>query len=189
MDINTHESAALCLLSRAQDDHPDSRLRYSACFFLNPVLNSCTLVASAVCTFAAMMRSIRFISASAAEVAREASRACDCSAMRRMEDWQVRKSCASTRKSARGQHDGPVMLRSVSEQTHGGDCGCERLDLALLGGSVLEAGQEVLRVKLVKLSDCESNKKKSASPPSLVPRTGRGARAGSSPRRWTHSSA
>lgn len=54
------------------------------------------------------------------------------------------------------------------QRTHGCDCGRERLDFSLLGCSVLEAGQEVLRVELVELGDCVQQDSKEPSD-TLVP--------------------
>lgn len=64
------------------------------------------------------------------------------SAIRRMSFWVVRKSCSGM--------SGAV----VQGETYAGDVAGERIDLALLGGAVGEAGQNMLGVQFVERGNC-----------------------------------
>jgi len=74
--------------------------------------------------------------------------------------WHERKSC--------GRGEGAVSLgprcARAWKGTNRGDGGGEGLDLALLGRTVLEAGEEVLGVKLVEVGDCERGMRVSGGP-------------------------
>lgn len=88
--------------------------------------------------------------------------------MRRMCDWQVRKSCLAAPETRR---DGVSVRVFASTEERGNetnrcDRGCEGFDLAFFGCTVFEPGQEVFGVQLVELHHCREVKgEQMTSPP------------------------